>query len=53
MKNLEMDKLLCLVDGQITAYRMKYSKDLSLEDALLREIQQKIQVLWQLNKEGV
>ena len=47
--NKELDKLLCLLDGKITAYRMKnpYNGE-SLNELL--QLQLKIQELWDINK---
>ena len=47
--NKELDKLLCLLDGKITAYRIhnineKYDTNLVL-------IQQHMQILWIKNRE--
>jgi len=47
--NKELDKLLCLLDGKITAYRMKNPcKGESLNELL--QMQLKIQELWDINK---
>ena len=54
--NKELDKLLCLLDGKITAFRLKNQMEnriLDLNDVRLNElivIQHKIQVLYDVNK---
>jgi hypothetical protein len=47
--NPEFDKLLCELDGKITAYRMK-NPNLNHEDLVV--IQIAIQYLWDINKNG-
>jgi hypothetical protein len=50
--NPELDKLLCDLDGKITAYRMKHIKnglDLSSDNLELFVIQNRIQLLWDAN----
>ncbi len=47
----ELDELLCLLDGKITAYRMKHPvKGESLNELL--QMQLKIQELWDTNREA-
>ena len=48
--NKELDKLLCTIDGKITAFRMKYN-DSYIDNELL-EIQKSIQNLWDINKKN-
>ena len=53
--NKELDSLLCLLDGKITAYRMKnpYSdKYIILDNAYLKlvQMQLEIQTMWKLNR---
>ena len=54
--NKELDELLCLLDGKITAYRMnnpyighKQHPD-NIAHMKLIEIQKEIQELWKINK---
>ena len=55
--NKELDALLCLLDGKITAYRMKnpnkevYDNKDAKDKNELKFIQRRIQVLWTENKE--
>lgn len=54
--NKELDKLLCKIDGKITAYRLKNqmeNRTLDLNDKRLKElidIQHRIQALYDKNK---
>ncbi len=56
--NTELDKLLCLLDGKITAYRMNnpdkdiYDNKDAKDKNELKFIQRRIQVLWEENKNG-
>lgn len=51
--NKELDKLLCLLDGKITAYRFITRNELSNKNKHIEliQIQLEIQELWQINKE--
>jgi len=50
--NKELDALLCLLDGKITAYRMD-NKDVPIDPLMkLIQIQLDIQTLWQENKDS-
>jgi len=51
--NVDLDKLLCLIDGKITFYRMK-NNDLYIESELIK-IQREIQKLYDknINNKGV
>ena len=56
--NKELDELLCLLDGKITAYRIKNPYDISHNDSKnnsvnmeLLLIQTENQELWKINKE--
>jgi len=46
--NKELDALLCLLDGKITAYRMKHDLDY-MDNSKLRRVQIEIQDMWQEN----
>jgi hypothetical protein len=54
--NVELDKLLCLIDGKITVYRLKNQLNgykLSENDKRLLELielQHKIQLLYDINR---
>lgn len=50
--NKELDTLLCLLDGKITAYRMKnYASDIYSKSNYekLLDIQTEVQKLWRIN----
>ena len=48
--NKELDKLLCTIDGKITAFRMKHND--AYTNSQLIEIQKSIQNLWDINKKN-
>lgn len=52
--NKELDKLLCLLDGKITAYRMNTNNGPSNKNKHIEliQIQLEIQELWLNNKEA-
>lgn len=48
--NEQLDQLLCLLDGKITAYRMKDTTDsMATTTIQLLTIQHKIQKMWEEN----
>lgn len=49
--NKELDALLCLLDGKITAYRMKHELPVNPLMELL-QIQLEIQKMWSENNNG-
>lgn len=49
MKDKELDKLLCLIDGKITVYR-NHAKELGVDDKSITIIQKKIIDLWEINR---
>ena len=48
--NKELDELLCLLDGKITAYRMKFGDNIPMVSDDLIIIQNAIQYLWDRNE---
>ncbi len=49
MYNDELDKLLCELDGKITAFRMKFGDNTKYASDLII-IQEHIQCIWDLNQ---
>jgi hypothetical protein len=47
--NSELDNLLCLLDGKISAYRLKYGDSILMVSDDLILIQNAIQYLWDRN----